>query len=219
MAITRYTLGTLEALKTALEATGLFNDTQYDDDTTPTNVLCYDEDDHLIFEATSNSFKAYKSGGTYISCGGSSYGVPTYLYTFSTQAAVIHLGNAKANASTCIVMGKTNTGTVGFAFPRTVGATSVNADVSTMSVAAWDDPDDMTSLLTISGSTPMEGNSTEIVHIPMHGAYGEPEYIEDAFFIPMAQSGMRSLMQEIVDSDGKSYLTNGWVAVLDGGES
>ena len=219
MAITRYDInGDLTALKAALDATGFFDSTAYDSDETPTKVLCYDAGNNLIFEVTGGNYRAYKSGGGYSGVsGGSTFGSPTYLYRVGTKAALIQHANAKGDSSACTVIGMTNTGVLGFAFPRTLGATSANADVTQMGVAAWDDPSDMTSLLTIS-STSMEGNSAQLVPIPMHGVYGAPEHMETAFFLPMAQSNMRSIMQEIVSADGKTYLTNGWVAAYDDGD-
>ena len=216
MAITRYDInGDLTALKAALDATGFFDSTAYDSDETPTKVLCYDASNNLLFEAYATGCKAYKSGGGYAATSGSSnYGSPTYLYRVGTKAALIQHANAKTNSSACTVIGMTNTGALGFAFPRTLGATSANADVTQMGVAAWDDPSDMTSLLAIS-STSMEGNSAQLVPIPMHGVYGTPEYMETAFFLPMAQTNMRSIMQEFTAADGKTYLTNGWIAAYD----
>lgn len=218
MAITRYDInGDLTALKAALDATGFFDSTAYDSDETetPTKVLCYDASNNLLFEASATGCKAYKSGGGYAGTSGSSnYGSPTYLYRVGTKAALIQHANAKGNSSACTVIGMTNTGVLGFAFPRTLGATSATADVAQMGVAAWDDPSDMTSLLAIS-STSMAGNSAQLVPIPMHGVYGTPEYMETAFYLPMAQTNMRSIMQEFVAADGKTYLTNGWIAVYD----
>ena len=217
MAITQYPInGDLAALKAALDATGFFSNTAYDNETTPTKVLCYDADDNLLFEALATGCKVYKSDGTFVSITSNNYGSPVSFYTVGSKAALIHYANAKGQPSACAAFGHTNTGKIGFAIPASFGATSVNANITQMVVAAWDDPGDMTTKLQVADSSaPMVGNSVQFVPIPMHGVYGTPEFLENVYYMPMVQSGMRGLVQEIVASDGKVYFTNGYIAAYD----
>lgn len=221
MAITRYDVnGNLAALKTALEALTFFASVDYDDDTTPTKVQCRDADDNLIFETNGSVYTIYRSDGTsHSQGGGTNYSTATYLFKVGSKVAAFQCTQAKAHSETLVVFGKTNTGTIGFAIPRTFGATSVNADPSQFWVCAWDDDPHFSSSLSASllvvGT--MIGNSTQLANLPLHGTYGTPEYIENAFCLHCVQEGMRNLLQEITSQDGETYLTNGWVALLDDG--
>lgn len=218
MAITQYPInGDLAALKAALDATGFFSSTAYDNETTPTKVLCYGADSNLLFEVLTTGCIVYKSDGASVSSDGSSnYGSPVSLYTVGSKAALIHYANAKGQPSACAAFGLTNTGKIGFAIPASFGATAVNANITQMVVAAWDDPGDMTTKLQVADSNaPMVGNSVQFVPIPMHGVYGTPEFLENVYYMPMVQNGMRGLVQEIVASDGKVYFTNGFIAAYD----
>lgn len=217
MAIERYTVnGDLTALKTALEATNIFEAVVFNDDEQPTAVLCKDTDDNIVFSVTQNSSQythaAYRSNGTSVSAGGS-YSKPVYVYKIGTSSAAINCAEAKSAPTALVLIGKTNTGKIGVAMPRTFGATSANADITQMAVVAWDDDPAMTSLVKIGD---MVGHSTLLVDLPLHGSYGTPENIVGCYIMPMTQEGMRGALQEIT-CDDKTYLTNGYVAILDDG--
>lgn len=235
MAITQYVInGDVTALKAALEATGFFASLAYDDDENPKHILCYDSEQNLLFDigawlATDNNnywgYKAYRSDGTNYEYSGSgvknsnnNYGVPTYLYKVGSKAAVIHFQNSASHAA-FLVIAKTSSGSIGF-----VGASdylvnsSGNGEMTNLMVVSWDDDPALTTRLCVSSSpnaSPMIGNATLLVPVPLHGTYGNPLNFETVFFIPMSQAGLRGVVQEIVGSNNKTYLTNGYLAVLD----
>ena len=237
MAITQYAInGDVTALKAALEATGFFASLAYDDDENPTQVLCYDSDQNLLFhvrawiQSGSNNYwayKAYRSNGSnfeYTGAGiknsNNNYGVPTYLYKVGAKAAVIHFQKSASGAA-LLVIAKTASGSIGFVGPSDfLTNSSGNGEMTNLVVVSWDDDPALTTRLCVSSSpnaSPMIGNATLLVPVPLHGTYGNSLSFETVFFIPMSQAGMRGVVQEITDSDGKNYLTNGYIAALDDG--
>lgn len=227
--ITRYDIGrSLANLRAALEATGFFASMAYNDDSNPIILMCYDADGNMIFRVsydtglTSPSFtwRAFKSGGSYIELSSAatsdtSYGTPTYLYMIGTDTAVIHFATSASRAA-FIIIGKTTTGTIGFVMPGSLLNSTAGPECCNLQIASWDDDNAMTAYLYVSNAqSPSVGNSSLLVPIPMHGKYNEPISMTEAFFLPIAQNGMRSVVQEITDPDGNTYLTNGQVAIRD----
>ena len=229
MAIQRIDIGrSLANLKAALEATGLFYSMDYNDESNPTVLRCYDADGNTLFTVTyiptatnpTFAWRAYKSNGSYIevstpAASDSTFGVPSYLYIVGTDTAVIHFANSVSRAA-FIVIGKTTTGTIGFVLTTGLSNSTTNSECDNLRVASWDDDGSMDGLLYVTnGQSPMVGNSSLLVPIPLHGAYNTPICMKSAYFMPIAQNGMRRVVQEIVGSDGKTYLTNGEVAIKD----
>lgn len=233
MAITQYTInGDITALKAALEAAGFFASLAYDDDETPTQIMCYDSDENLLFKvrayvasgsSTYWDFTAYRSDSSSFAYSGASnvsthngYGAPTYLYTVGSKAAVIYFQNSASHA-VFLVIAKTTSGSIGFVGPADyMTNSSGNGEVINQMVVSWDDDPSLTTRLYIANpSGIMIGNATLLVPVPLHGTYGNPMNFETVFFIPMSQAGMRGVVQQIVGSNNKTYLTNGYLAVLD----
>ena len=232
MAIIKYTVDDdITALKVALEATGFFDHFAYDDDETPTALSCYDSDSNLIFKVeayvpkqatTAWVYTAYKSGGASIELNGwavknttGKWGLPADIYIVGSKSAIFHFKYSTSGAA-FLAIGKTNTETIGFAMPVSLYNNTGANEVTSLQIAAWDDDSALTTSLRIADeSAPMVGNSVQFVPIPMHGVYGTPEFLENVYYMPMVQSGMRGLFQEITASDGNVYLTNGYIAAHD----
>lgn len=231
MAIERYDVnGDFAALKSALEATEIFASVVFNESETQDTIFCYDSEEHLLFKVQFPirlgsqdgwSFTAYKSDGTTVAGSGigtstTSYGSPTYLYKVGSSGILIHFNNSASHAAV-MVIGKTNTDHIGFIFPSTgITNSSGNDETVSINVCAWDDEGTKTTSLRITNAPPgMIGNSTLLVPVPLHGSYGVQENFRNVFFIPMAQEGMRGVVQEIIGSNNKTYLTNGYLAVLD----
>lgn len=231
MAILRYDInGDLSAFKTALQhlVPSIFASVAFDDDESPTAILCKDASDNLLFKieypvnmgtVTGWSFTAYKSGGETVSCAGAGttatgYGSPTYLYSVGAGKALIHFAYSASSAA-CLVIGKTNTGKVGFVMPPVmINNSSGNTEIRSAHVCSWDDDGSKTSDLQITGTTAMVGNSNELVPVPLHGTYDSAIYLEGVYFLPIAQTGLRGVVQQLTAND-KVYLGNGYVEVLD----
>ena len=213
MAIERYEInGDLSALKTALQATGLFDSVTLDSDSTPTLLTCKDEDNHTLFTVEAGSswtYTAYKDAETSVQTTGTSYVAEAkYLYKVG-DSAVIEVPNA-----ILLAMGKTNTGAVGFAIPAEFSNTANKGNVK---VAYWGDDVLMSNNLIFSvAQNPMVGNHCQFVEVPMHGTYSQNVYLQDVFYLPIAQPGLRGVIQEITGLAG-TYLTNGYLAAVERG--
>lgn len=217
MAIVRTDInGDIAAMKAALETLvpDFFATVEYDDTTTPTAINCKDADDNTLFIVnTANSgwtFSFYKDGSTVVSSQGTtSTAAPVYCYKVGSASAVIQHPNGQFS-----IISKTNTGGVGFAIPTQF---SYTANKGEYRVGCWGDDTLITTNLLFTSSTSgaeMVGNQCQLVEIPMHGTYDQPIYLQSAYYMPMAQSGMRGVVQEITGERG-TYLTNGYVALLD----
>lgn len=230
MAITRTDInGDITALKNALATLipDFFATVEFDDAESPTTVICKDADGNTIFEyyiGGTNSFgmKAYKNAETYVGTGqstGQSW-KPVYFYKVGSNGAVIQMPN-----NLIMIITKTNTGATGFAlYPQFFS--SANNALATVAGACWGDDPSLSDWTVICGtgsgnnsiltSTGI-GNHTVFVPIPLHGTYEEQIYLPKAFFMPMAQTGARGVVQELTDSNNNErYLTNGYIALLDG---
>lgn len=224
MAISRIEInGDITSLGIALGAlTSFFGSVEYDDDSSPTAVICKDDNDNVIFKAeivnSSNwQYTAYKDENTAVQMSAASDAVakPVYLYTLGNTGAVIELPN-----SLFIMIAKTTTGETGFVLPPAAGAAQSKGDVL---VACWGDDIMLSTHLIFTGSgtsggtSPMIGNQCLFVPVPMHGAYRTQNHLVNTFFMPMAQAGMRGTVQQITDGTS-TYLTNGYLAMLYIGE-
>lgn len=215
MAITRSEInGDLIELKSALESTGLFDTVDIDSSISPTLITCKDGDNNTLFtvETTSNAwtFSAYKDGTTAVSTQGTtSATAAVYFYNVGSDSAVIQLPN-----NLLIIISKTNTNDIGFAIPAAISSTANKGEVK---VACWGDDTALSTTLmftTSAATNAMIGNHCQFVEIPMHGTYSANIYLSHAYYMPIAQLGMRGVIQEITGVHG-TYLTNGYLAVLD----
>ena len=227
--ITRYEINAdLSAFKTALEATEIFSSVEFDDDSTPTEIRCKDSSDNLLFKIKypvssggSNYFEytAYKSDGSTISFtslanSDSSSGSPSYLYKIGENEAVVHFYNSRSS-SACFAIGKTNTGEIGFVFPKAnITNNSESTENLAYNVASWDDDGSQDSALQVTSSTPMVGNHSLLAQVPLHGTYEHQIFMKNVFFMPMAQTGLRGVFQKVY-GNYQLYLTNGYIAVID----
>lgn len=220
MAITRTDInGDITALKAALETLvpDFFASVEFDDATTPTAINCKDADSNTVFTVTKNSngfsYNVFKDASTSISATSTDlYSQPLYFYKVGDNGAAIQ---CRRN-STLIVIAKANTGATGFALPNGFSS-SLASNLTTSPTGCWGDDPVLTTSLTITTSTSgsqMTGNHTMFVQIPLHGTYEQSIYLLKAFFLPMAQDGMRGEVQEL-STDSGTYLTNGYVALLD----
>lgn len=226
MAITRTDInGDIAALKAALETLvpDFFASVEYDDAESPTTVICKDADENTIFEyyiGGPNVFgmKAYKNAETYVGVAqatGTTW-KPLYFYKVGSNGAVIQLPN-----SLFIIIAKTNTGKTGFALYPQLFTTAAQT-ITVVASACWGDDPALSNWILICGSgsgtsatsTLSIGNHTLFVPVPMHGTYEQNIFLPKAFFIPMAQDGMRGVVREL-STDSGTYLTNGYVALLD----
>lgn len=211
--------GSIATLKAALETLvpDFFASVEYDDAESPTTTICKDADGNTVFTAqytagSSATYTAYKNAATSITVNGTpSLARPLYFYKVGDSNAAIQCPN-----NHFVVISKTNASGVGFVIPDTF-ATGTGTHYARNVVACWGDDPALDSYLTITGSTgsTMIGNHTLFVPIPMHGTYNQNIYLPKAFFLPMTQDGMRGVVQELTADEG-TYLTNGYVALLDG---
>lgn len=215
MAITRFEInGDLIELKSALESTGLFDTVDIDSSISPTLITCKDGDNNTLFTVgvTSNAwtFSVYKDETTVVSTQGTtSATAAVYFYNVGSDSAVIQIPN-----SLLIIISKTNTGAIGFVIPSAISSTANKGEVK---VACWGDDTALSTNLAFTSSTSsnvMTGNHCQFVEIPMHGTYSANIYLPHAYYMPIAQLGMRGVVQEITGVHG-TYLTNGYLAVLD----
>ena len=215
MAIVRTEInGNFTALKTALQSTGLFDSVTLDNDSTPTLLTCKDADNNTLFTigySSSNwTLTAYKDASNSITLGPATVQTPLYFYKVGTDSAAIEFAY-----SHMLIIGKTNTGKVGFVFPAATATQA--ASKSEIKVACWGDDPTFTSTIIFANATlsnAATGNHSLFVPVPMHGTYNTVVYLPDVYCMPMAQPGLRNVLQEITGLDG-TYLTNGFVAVKD----
>ena len=210
--------GDISALKSALETLvpDFFATVEYDDDTTPTAITCKDADGNAIFKASKSgsnwTYTAYKDATTGVSVASSSNkSIPMYFYTVGSNGATIQTAS-----NTMLIVAKTNTGATGFSLPNSTDSTDITNNYALKSACFGDDPA-FTGLIAITpaqSNIASTGNHTLFVPIPLHGTYAENIYLPKAFFLPMAQEGMRGVVQELSANEG-TYLTNGYVALLD----
>ena len=202
-------------LKSALESTGFFATVDIDSSINPALVTCKDESDNTMFTiaiATNASwtYTVYKDDTTTVTFSGTATTAqPVYFYTAGSDSAVIQIPN-----NLFIIISKTNTGGVGFVVPAGSGNTINKGEVK---VACWGDDTTLSTNLLFTSSTvsnAMIGNHCQFVEIPMHGTYSANIYLPHAYYMPIAQLGMRGVVQEITGVHG-TYLTNGFLAVLD----
>lgn len=213
--------GNLTSLGIALGAlTAFFGSVEFDNDSSPTKVICKDDSDNVIFEVSKSSdqwtYTVHKDENTTVATPASNTAVaaPQYLYTVGNTGAVIEAPNGFL-----IAIAKVTTGETGFVLPSAFGNASNRADVN---VGCWgDDPLLSTRLLFAGNSTgdgqAMIGNQCLFTPVPLHGTYRRPMHLVDTFFMPMAQAGMRGTVQQITDGTS-TYLTNGYLAMLDTSE-
>ena len=236
--------GNLTSLGIALGAlTAFFGSVEFDNDSSPTKVICKDDSDNVIFEVSKSSdqwtYTVHKDENTTVATPASNTAVaaPQYLYTVGNTGAVIEAPNGFL-----IAIAKVTTGETGFVLPSAFGTAANRADVN---VGCWgDDPLLSTRLLFAGNSTgdgqamignqclftpvsianfaerlkqAMIGNQCLFTPVPLHGTYRRPMHLVDTFFMPMAQAGMRGTVQQITDGTS-TYLTNGYLAMLDTSE-
>lgn len=213
--------GDIVLLKAALETLipDFFATVELDDTESPTTVICKDSSENTIFTVAMTTsgttvnyaYTAYKNATTSVSSSAASNSAqPIYFYKIGESNAVI-----QCPSSNLVVISKTNASGVGFVIPNSF-ASGQATHLSRLNVACWGDDSALSSLLTItnvSGDT-MIGNQCLLVPIPMHGVYGTPIYLPHAFFLPMAQDGMRGTVQQLQDGE-VTYLTNGYLAMMD----
>lgn len=222
MAITRTDInGDIALLKAALETLvpDFFASVTYDDDSAPSAIICKDADGNTIFKAakanaTSGNwtYKAYKNDTTNISAGSTdNTSQPLYFYTVGGNGAVI-----QTRRNPFVMIAKTNNGKAGFVLPPSLTSSSLDNYTAVKTAYYGDDPALTGDLrfASTSANTDNIGNHTLFVPISMHGTYEEQVYLPKAFFMPMAQAGMRGVVQELTADEG-TYLTNGYVALLD----
>ena len=234
MAITRTDInGDFAALKAALETLvpDFFATVIFDDDTTPTTIHCKDADDNTIFEIEKNTSanawqcRVYKGSEEYQEqlMTQSSGGAAMFQYMYKVGNSGAFLTYKGGDTYGPVIIAKTNTGKTGFAMPQALSS-SAYTKVTTYIVGCWGDDTSQNSTLVIANTqnmtapnTPMTGNHTLFVPIPLHGSYSEQLYMQKAYFLPIAQTGQRGVIQELADStSGERYLSNGYVAMLDG---
>ena len=211
MAITRYDIGgNFASMKAALEALvpDFFASVEIDNDV----ISCKDSSGNVLFSAAQGTgavwnYRAYKDANTYVLS--TTYGsyVARYMYKTERTGAFI------VSETSTIIIGKTNTGKTAIAIGN---GNSSSTTRTIISVACWGDDTQLTSDLVIAQNytTAMIGNQCLFVPIPLHGTYSDALYMTDAYFLPMAQSGMRNVVQQLVSGDAR-YITDGFTALMD----
>ena len=204
MAITRTTInGDINALKTALESLG----SGFFDSVTISSsmITCKDDDNNPVFYASicyMTEYRGYRTASNYISAqSNETYFKPMYFYKVGDVGGAIELAEGSL-----ILIAKTKSGKTGIVLPepQTRGV---------LKAACFGDDSSFTGTLKFAdSSSPTAGNHTQFVNVPLFGTYDSADYFENAFYIPMAQTGMRDVVQTVVTST-ETYLTDGYFAL------
>lgn len=212
MAITRYSVsGDSTALKNFLDLLKpkFFADVSLVTGENSTVISCSDSDGNILFKfdnvSNTRTYYAYRAASNSSSfSNGSATGDVKYAYIVGDRGAVLTLGEINGSIP-MIIISKTSTNKTGIVMPTTSGATYC-------APVCWGDDPALTTELNIGGT--MIGNQCLFVPIPLHGQYDSAVYLPDAFFMPMAQSGIRGEVQQLT-SGAATYLTNGYFALMD----
>lgn len=170
--INKITLGSLDNLKTAIDATGLFASVVVDGGT----LSCYDADGHLCCTCNnSNNFTAYASDDVSQSAAmGSGFSLAAaYVYT---GAIIFFYSNSAGTYSTYVMMSRTNTGAVAITFSSTYGA-RLNCQQS-LHCIAYGDTD---AISVLSGLQNINRRQIGMLEIPTNSA---ATHTTNAFYMP-----------------------------------
>ena len=215
MAIERTTInGDATALKNALDTLV----PTYFASVTLENIIitCKDADDNIVFKIDFSSatwrYTIYRNGnGQTDSILQTQTYDPLYFYKVGVNGAFLRLNGyggviaiAKAaNGKTAIVIPGTN-------FDSYTQMYSVLA-------GCWgDDNFYIRPLVVANYQNPMQGNNCQFVPVPLYGNYQLANNIPKVFYMPMSQSNMRGIVQEVTSESG-TYITDGYIAMIDDG--
>ena len=124
-----------------------------------------------------------------------------YFYKVGDVGGAIELAEGSL-----ILIAKTKSGKTGIVLPEAQTRGVLKA-------SCFGDDSSFTGVLKFAdSSSPMAGNHTQFVNVPLFGTYDSADYFENAFYIPMAQTGMRDVVQTVVTST-ETYLTDGYFAL------
>ena len=213
MAIERTTIdGDFNALKAALETLvpSYFGSVTILSSGAGRTITCKDADNNTIFYITGSTtgttpqYTAYRTGssGLQITTTKVDYfykvGVNGAFLTLKNNGGVIAIAKA-ANGKTAIVL------------PWDVSG------VYAIKAACWgDDAAYYNPLCVAALSNSMTGNNCQFVPVPLYGNYQLSNNIPKVFYMPMAQSNMRGIVQEVTSESG-TYITDGYIAMIDDG--
>lgn len=222
MAITRTTINSdFAAMKAALETLvpDFFAAVEISGD--GLTISCEDADENIIFKIvrTSNNavwnYNAFRTDTDFLGTGTGNYSSPIdYFYKVGSNGAIFHKSNGGS-----IIVAKDTAGNTAFAVPSVnQSGASAAKNAASFYPVCWGDDTAFNAPLQITDSTnPTTGNHTLFVPIPLYGSYENQNFMQKAYFIPIAQPAQRGAFQELEDStNGERYALDGYVALLDG---
>lgn len=215
MAVERTTInGDFSALKTALETLvpAFFGSVELSGDTY--TLTCKDGDGNTLLAITRSSNNAvwnvagYRTASSYLATSGSSGGaVVNYFYNMGANGAFLACAG-----KTAIAIAKAADGRTAVVFPTTNSGTEV-VQCSAIYATCWGDDTAFTNAVRITDSTtPTLGNNCLFVPVPLFGDYQTPNNIPKVYMLPVAQTNMRGITQEVT-SDAGTFMTNGYLAM------
>lgn len=216
MAIERTEInGDFSALKTALETLvpAFFASVELTDAST---ITCKDADENtvLVFAVSGSTHlpRAYRSADNYLTptTAGSSYlGAIKYFFKVGANGAFLTYPNGEA-----VAIAKAENGKTAIVMPGSGGPAKANNLSSILAACFGDDTAFNTPLQFAStDQNKATGNNCLFVQVPLYGNYQTPNNVPKVFFMPVAQTNMRGILQEVT-SDSGAYITNGYIAML-----
>lgn len=212
MAIERTTIdGDIDALKAALETLvpAYFASVTKSTASTTTTISCLDENENVIFSVAQASntpnatYKVYRDSSNYLSTTALKV---AYFYNVGVNGAFLQLRTAGVVAIAKAANGKT-----------AVAIPAVTQKSTSIFAACWGDDTTYDKPLKFADDTnPMTGNNCQFVPVPLYGNYQLSNNIPKVFYMPMAQSNMRGIVQEVTSESG-TYITDGYIAMIDDG--
>lgn len=207
--ITRTEVSSLSDIATALGALvpDFFASATYDSKNN--KVIIKDADENTIFEIGSqmNLTKAYRSASSALApvAGSPMLTTPKYFYNMGANGAALAFQTGQF-----IAIAKAANGKTAFVYPSLASTLRFDLIYS----ACWGDDTAFTGQYSIADTVDATtGNNCLFVPVPLFGSYQTPNNVPKVFFMPVAQTNMRGILQEVT-SDSGTYVTNGYVAMI-----
>lgn len=215
MAIERTTInGDATALKNALDTLvpAFFAEvTATAGSSSSTAFACKDADGNTLLSftylpnMTTTEYRIYRDSTHYLGANISQSKV-SYFFKVGANGAFLQLTSGGVIAIAKAANGKT-----------AITIPAVQNKATSIYAACWGDDTAYDKPLKFADDTnPMIGNNVQFVPVPLYGNYQLSNNIPKVFYMPMAQSNMRGIVQEVTSESG-TYITDGYIAMIDDG--
>lgn len=168
-------------------------------------ITCKDADGNTVFEIylynAACDYRVYRDSTHYL--GASSQPKVAYFYKVGANGAFLQLASGGV-----ITIAKAANGKTAVTIPGNASG------VYAIQAACWGDDAAYSNPLYVAATTnSMTGNNCQMVPVPLYGNYQISNNIPKVFYMPMTQTNMRGIVQEIT-SDSGLYITDGYIAML-----